>query len=504
MTKLFIGIAIIAAVFYFNSCQSNTSNSKNNIVGVSPIQNVFLLENHNEALVKYKAMGIKNGILVHVDTHIDMNWLRSDELDLIVNEKNIQKLQGYLKTPEQFYIPGEKFIHVGNWIFPLLMDSTISEFYWVVPDKNILSAKWLNLFKKGLQLFQDEMTADEIASFKVNNSLRRIEGRMYGKAVIICTVQDLPEFSVPVVLDIDTDYFNFNSAIYLERINKPFFWPDEFLAQLAKKKITSNLVTISYSVNDGYLTPELRFLAEDLDRRIRSGKNISDADIERSQAAQSLYLFLKNLNKQQPPVALKSILLQFPADAAIHYLASQIYARQGNKKQAIENLKIAAHLDKQYKYALLHKANQLFYDRNYGQALRYYSKIDKKRLAQSGFVKYRIGSCYQSLGMTEQAQTIFAELIERNLPGVTLFKELGNLYLRANNFQKAEAVLKKGLELDPFNRDINFSLGQLYVLMNKPYEAKNRFQNCLKYYPTYPAANFQLKKISKSNTATKR
>ncbi len=409
---------ILSKFFFFScifililSCEYKNGNSCCK-AGIDPIRNIVLMENHNHALLVFKKLHVKNRTLVHFDAHLDMNWISKDELSLINSPINPDSLETFLKHPYQYYIPRKKFVHVGNWIYPLLMDGSVSQFYWVVPDKEILTQHWIEMFKKGLMIYQKNIDKTDINSFRINKELKRVQGYLYGKPVFITTLENLPQFTSPILLDIDTDYFDFNSALFLERLMLPLFWPDEFVSILAEKKLSADVVTICYSLQDGYNTLALRFMGQDLKRILRNGSNLTD----KNKRLLKLHRVLYSASIKKTPINIQSsvdiLKTEFPTDAASYYLLSRIFAAEGNRKAALAYLKMAAHLDKEYKFAALHKANNFFYDKNYAEALRLYEKIFGQNLLANDFIFSRIAECSRLSGDFKRAAKIYRRLIQ--------------------------------------------------------------------------------------------
>lgn len=404
------------------------------------------MENHNQAFIVYKKLNIKNRTLIHFDAHIDMNWIPVRELDIINAYSGTDSLFSFLKSPYEYYIPGKRFLHVGNWIYPLLMDESISQFYWVVPDREILSQGWLTLLKKGLKLYQKNITASDIQSFRVNKKLKRIQGQIYGKALFICTIKNIPHFNSPIILDIDTDYFDFNSALFLERLKNPLFWPDDFIHRLTQKEIEADIVTICYSLQNGYNTLALRFMGQDLQRAVQAGAKISSSAKRLIKLHRQLYRAAFDNVQVDLDSARRLLVKEFPVDAASFYLLSRKYAAEGNQKASLDNLKIAAHLDKEYKFAALHRANNLYYDKDYGRALSLYEKIIGQNLLTTNFIFRKMADCNRILGRLDKAEKIYRMLIRREPDNLELQPALQEVFFRTGKRAEAEALGKSGIK----------------------------------------------------------
>jgi len=424
---------IYAFIFCFAlliSCSEHKNDDDCCQVGIDPIKNVFLMENHNQAFIVYKKLNVKNRTLLHFDAHIDLNWIPSNELKLVSSNSNPDSLSSFLKFPYEYYIPGKKFLHVGNWIYPLLKDNSIGKFYWVVPDEEILTQRWLGMFRKGLKLYQKHITDSEINSFTINTKLKRVEGTLYGKPIYICSMVNIPRFKNPVILDIDTDYFDFNSTLFLERLTNPLFWPGDFINRLKQKQLKADIVTICYSLEDGYNTLSLRFMGQDLERCIKAGYGLSAEAKQLMELHRQLYRAAFDKTSVDINSTMALLKTKYPGDAPSFYLLSRKFAVEGNRRASLENLKIAAHLDKQYKFAALHRANNLFYDKEYSRALQLYDRIVGQNLLTNNFIFRRIANCNRILGRLDRAEKIYRVLIQKEPDNMELYSGLQEVLLR--------------------------------------------------------------------------
>ncbi|MEW6278056.1 MAG: tetratricopeptide repeat protein, partial [Candidatus Eremiobacterota bacterium] len=79
----------------------------------------------------------------------------------------------------------------------------------------------------------------------------RVEGRLAGRPLTVCTLDHLPGFSEPVLLDVDADYF-------LDEGDR--VWLSPFQLGQALADLDRSAVTVAYSVNGGYTPLEQRWL----------------------------------------------------------------------------------------------------------------------------------------------------------------------------------------------------------------------------------------------------
>ena len=64
-----------------------------------------MVEDHHEAYHYWKKLGIKDKIVIHIDAHIDFDWMEDS-------------------TP----------LNVGNYLYKAIKEGMIRELYWVVPS----------------------------------------------------------------------------------------------------------------------------------------------------------------------------------------------------------------------------------------------------------------------------------------------------------------------------------------------------------------------------------
>lgn len=92
----------------------------------------------------------------------------------------------------------------------------------------------------------------EVESFSREGNV--IVGHLFDTRITVCRLMDVPQLKESVSLDLDIDYFIFDSALYLNRLKVPRIWPQECIDILQQKEIKTDLVTICYSVEQGYMS----------------------------------------------------------------------------------------------------------------------------------------------------------------------------------------------------------------------------------------------------------
>lgn len=216
-------------------------------IGVDALDQVFLMENHDEALRIWRDAEVHQRILVHIDAHHDM-WWADDEAD----------------------------VNIGNFICLALRQGLLREAFWVVPDAAFENAKATKpVFKHMKRLLRRYQEGS-----KVLVEPNRIAAFVLGKRLTICPVSLLPVLREPVLLDIDLDYFVIPRVCYGmqdQHSSLPWCWPNELVNRLRDCGVQSDLVTIVYSVEGGFTPLQWKYLGQELALLL---KRSSDQDPE--------------------------------------------------------------------------------------------------------------------------------------------------------------------------------------------------------------------------------
>ena len=192
---------------------------------------VFMVEDHHEAYHYWKKMGIKDKIVIHIDAHIDFDWMEDS-------------------TP----------LNVGNYIYKAIREGMIKEFYWVVP-----SPVWHNPEDKS---YLKDWLSEKYFLKYIEKDNGILSSTLLDTKFIISDLETLPIFKDPVILDIDLDYFVTTSmaeADYPHRFERKTWIGIEKVCSLLKEKCHNiNSAVISYSVRYSYTPVEFKPLGDEL------------------------------------------------------------------------------------------------------------------------------------------------------------------------------------------------------------------------------------------------
>lgn len=190
-------------------------------VGVDPIDQVFIFENHDEAVDRWRLAGVRNRLLVHVDAHHD----------------------AVRRSPHE---P----ITIANYVRAAIEEGLVREAIWAVPEPSWQRPSIRRAITRHVAGLQIPMRA--------------------------CPVSALPVRSEPVLLDIDVDYFvtpavRFGAPDVLSPL--PWCRPGDLANKLRERQVCTDLVTIAYSVEGGHTPLQWKYLGDALGSALRNPMN---------------------------------------------------------------------------------------------------------------------------------------------------------------------------------------------------------------------------------------
>jgi len=233
--------------------------------------NIFLIEDHDEALRVWRAQGIKGLDLLHLDAHLDFDVYAACPIsEVILKARSLKELKVGLEksiTYRSFQGDFSKQLNIGNYIFPAMQEDIVRDFYWVVPGGSRDLKKSFKLLRR---IFKDVFRHPvglQSVRFSAKNAC--VKARLLERNFIVCTLDSLPFLDQAVLLDIDTDFLITSNLSYADATaligkRKPWIQPLALASVLKTKIKNQKLVTIAYSVNGGYTPIVYRQLADEL------------------------------------------------------------------------------------------------------------------------------------------------------------------------------------------------------------------------------------------------
>jgi len=293
---------------------------------------LHLFENHDQAYYLWREAGLKDRILVHIDAHHDMWWLDDP-----------------------------RGITIANFICPALKEGIVREVWWVVPDATWQSREGCLALRKHLKRILKKYPQSSRRPRFVNS---RAEATVLGRRLAVCSLDALPCFDEPVLLDIDTDYLVIRSVAYGSRDAHgptPWRWPEQLASTLSARGIRSAFTTIVYSVEGGYTPLKWKYLGDEIAARL------SEPPGERAAAA---YRLISAAASGAPAArqALAQAYEDLPHSAAVRLHMALLDWREGRLEEARRHYAAALALDPSYRSPYFGGGFLLQWERRWEQA----------------------------------------------------------------------------------------------------------------------------------------
>jgi tetratricopeptide (TPR) repeat protein len=279
----------------------------------------LLVENHDQALQHWRAQGVRQRILVHLDAHHDLWW-----------------------TPE-----GSP-VDIGNFICRALQEGQLREIFWIVPDPTWESARSRRAVFRHLRKLAAKYPAP---AAPVRRAGDQVCTELLGRPVRVCPLRSLPALREPVVLDIDVDFLLIPRVAYRvwdAHAALPWCWPGDVVARLQEGGLEAEMVTISYSVQGGYTPLQWKYLGEELASRLGNSPPGPDtlAGMESMREA-ALAAQRGDWGAAQP--AYEAAARQLPGSAAPWYHLARLCLERGRPAEARRHYQESLRRDPSYR-----------------------------------------------------------------------------------------------------------------------------------------------------------
>lgn len=268
---------------------------------------IYLIENHDEALDVWHRAETFNKSVLHLDAHHDLQW--SDE---------VEKLD------------------IGNYLCHALQSGCAQEVVWVVPlDDQWSHRRTQRRLKRQLLKLTRKYPGSNSIAFK---SPSQISVELMNQSIIACPLSSILHRDEHVLLDIDVDY------LLIPLSYKPWIWPEELVERLNTQGVQYDIATVCLSVRGGYVPLLWRHLGKEVVACL-AGETLSDGALHRRQAA----LALVDGNIQEADKHAKRSLAYDANDAATLYCSSRIALAAERIDAATECYQRAIEIDPGYK-----------------------------------------------------------------------------------------------------------------------------------------------------------
>jgi tetratricopeptide (TPR) repeat protein len=431
------------------------------LVGVEPVDNVVMMEDHDGAYYAWRQAGVRGRILLHIDAHID--WARVSDRDPrdLLRARSLAEVESLLRERCLWNLSDRKpdeLVHIGNYIYPALKERIVKEFYWIVPDSFMESpAQRKNLVRQ----FQILQSINPRAMKTIAITDHRVVAELDNTRVTACTLSHLPDIQEPMLLDIDTDFLMPEPSVSAragEDLWKqlPWIWPDELVARLKDKGVRSDFVTIAYSVEGGFTPLPYKYLGDELALRLKHPE-LPERHRERL-AHKRRGAFYRHDNELEKAIAEYEIAVVLaPEDASSHFALAYLYDEKESSDRGAARYRQAVQLDPTY------------------------------ATAYNNF-----GAVYQSLGIHDHAQEEYQRILRWDPHNTDAQYGLAELLAQHERWEAASSLYRTVIESRPGHANAHRGLGYVYAKRGLWDEAISRLNRAIALRPDAGVAHFWL------------
>jgi tetratricopeptide (TPR) repeat protein len=420
--KVFLFLLVFVS-FLTLSCEKKVSHPT---LGIDPVTDVALLEEHNEALARWAEMGIRNATVINIDAHDDTRWIREDKIEEL-RRLYINKEWDAIRENRR---SGDKRLSaVGNFLYASAKLGIVSEVYWIIPFGHFSgppSEKRLRVFLKSFS-FEDK----EIKTFHLDRGCFR--GDFNGIPLAVCGIESLPDIDNSVILSLDMDFFA--PFVYDYGVSRLHGLRMLFEALFKKKYMISDAV-ISFSIDGGYTRVLHRWISDQSVEILRNPAIIYQDRPPRlwtvRQEAETLFQKEstdKNLRHLLP------LIDAYPDELQFLLYTSHIYYETGDINKAYRFAEKACTADKKYCHGIIEIGQKLLKDGKFNEAEKFFRKGYSLN-PDMNFLQQEFGRALMKEGRYEDAIEYFKTARQMNGPLSSAFY-MGEAYLSMGNKESA-------------------------------------------------------------------
>lgn len=222
------------------------------VLGVDPIAQGTVLENHDCALQHWLERGFSGAVLLHVDTHDDMRPV--DERRLAALRELRDRGEIAAMAPRGCGTRTALF-NEGNFIRAAAGLGIVREVVWVVPFTFLHEEGATERLARYLD--RAGFSSADAATFQLKDGWYR--GTVGGLPVTLCDQERLPPLAEPVLLSVDVDYFPFAASYRGHTLIAEIRL---FFSAIRQARYAVRDTVVAYSVQSGYLPVRLRWVGD--------------------------------------------------------------------------------------------------------------------------------------------------------------------------------------------------------------------------------------------------
>lgn len=461
------------------------------LVGEEPVPEIHVYENHSSALIAWRRAEVRGRILVHLDGHIDYDWL-PDETVARIAAASPDELPELEHHP--YAMDGEAYSRFGIWnfIYPAARLGLVREMVWVVPDGTLQDAFSMSQLAH-FQLLDKLQGVTVEEAVRLRREGRVLRGTLLGLPVTVCELSDLPDLPEPVLLDIDLDYFTTRSAITQGVTRGPWTTPETVVEELRSHGVRTDLATVSLSTIGGFMPPAARWLGSNLREALRLGGGQEEPE-GREEADAGFPTPRPGEDPARNVESYRRWTHERPDDATGWFLLYRALRAVGRHEEATAARSRAVRLDPLLEHEALFEGDRLWRNRDYEGALAYYEGY-LAHVRSSPFRAYalrRKAGCLRKLGHDEYAIRTYWEVLTLAPQHADTHKDLA-LVLRAHGrVHQALEELRMARRILPARADYAMATGTTCLLLDRVEEGIAHLRDAVALRPTWAEARRNL------------
>ena len=452
-------------------------------VGVDPIAMVVTMEDHDGAYYAWKRAGVTGRILLHIDAHIDWNWIADKDPHNLLDARGLEQVESMLEDRCLWNLSerrSEELVHIGNYIYPALQEGIVKEFYWVVPDSFVASpAKLRHLVRQFRSLKRFNPRAMKTVRVEKN----RVVAEINGAKVTACSLTELPVIREPVLLDIDTDFLMPESHEVARsgqdlRRQLPWIWPDELVHRLRDKRVRTDFVTIAYSVEGGFTPLHYKYLGDELALRLKH-PSLPERDRELFAQKRLAAQYRHHSELEKAFAAFEEAVKILPEDASSHFNLADLYDETGAYEKAAVRYRQAVQLDPTYATGY----------NNFGPIYQSLSMLERARGeyqrvlrwdSQNADAQYGLAEALAQEEKWDNAISQYRTAIALNPAHAGAHRDLGFALMKCERWEEAITQCRHCIALKPHDGFAYFLLGEALLQQRRWDEALEAFRAALR------------------------
>jgi tetratricopeptide (TPR) repeat protein len=458
-------------------------------VGIDPVPAVTLCENHSEALIAWRRAGVRDRVLVHLDGHFDLDWL-PDATIARVAAAEPDELAGLQLHP--YAVEGKTFQRFGSWnfIYPAARLGIVRELVWVVPDGTLADPRAADDLVRRMILGRVQMISlDEAKTLHLAG--RTIAGTILGLPVTICELADLPDFSEPVLLDLDLDFLTTRSATSQDVLEQARVAPAELVDRLRAHHVRTDLATVSYSTIGGSVPPECRWLGPAAAAALTRAP---ESDALRWSRRAEADVAARAGRAAEAAAALRVLGAAHPEDGSIWYALARADARSGRQVAEAVNRAKAVAADPVLADAALFEADTQWLNQRYAEALIGYREYRRQHPAGAflAYASWREAGCLMRTGRADEGTALLRKVISSAPAHADARLDLGLLLRESGDLDGAIAQFLEARKIVPESGAYAMALGTTYARQGRTGEAVDALEAAVSRRPSWGEAQLDL------------